>query len=147
MKSKLPVLMAILLLTAASLACNRLMRSPAAAVTPTPASPVSNVYMASDPGGLNKTNVFAPKDAIYVFFTADQAEIGSYFEARWYVLNLPDMDPNTPFTVTSFTYNGGSTTIYANVQSSHEKGFAASKCKVEIYMNGVKVAEQQFTIQ
>ncbi|MCQ3939242.1 MAG: hypothetical protein DPW18_19685 [Chloroflexi bacterium] len=144
MKSRLSVLLAVFLLAAVSLACSRLMGSPA---TPTPASPVSNVYMASDSDGFNKTNVFAPKDAIYVFFTANQPEIGAYFEARWYVLNLPDMDPNTPFTITSYTYNGGNPTIYASVQSSHEDGFTPAQCKVEIYMDGVKVAEQQFTIQ
>lgn len=145
MKIRLPVLFTLALLTASSFACRVLSGDQPA---PTETSPISNVYLASDPEGLNKTNVFAPKDAIYIFFDADAAEIGTYFEARWYVLNKPDvMYPTVPFTTSNYTYNGGSKTVHAFIQSSHPDGFLSTQCKVEIYMDGVKVAEQQFTIQ
>ncbi|MBI2333677.1 MAG: hypothetical protein HYU84_16250 [Chloroflexi bacterium] len=145
MKNKLSFLILLAALTVSSLACKLLNGNQP---TPADASPVSNVYMASDPEGLNKTNVFAPKDAIYIFFDANQPKIGTAFEARWYVLNLPEeVDPNVPFTTNSYIYDGGSTTIQAYIQSSHEDGFAPSLCKVEIYMDGVKVAEQLFSIE
>jgi hypothetical protein len=145
MKSKLSIIFMLALLIGSSLSCRLLNGGQSA---PANASPISNIYMANDPEGVNKTTVFAPKDAIYVFFDADAAEVGTYFEARWYVLNLPDqVDPNTPFTTGNYTYNGGSRTVQAYIQSSHPDGFAPSLCKVEIYMDGVKVGEQQFTIQ
>lgn len=147
MKRRSSIITMILILTIASLACSRLTRGPFSSATPTAASPVSNVYMANDPEGLNRTNVFAPKDPIYIFFDANDVQAGTYFEARWYVLNVADMDPTIPFTTNNYTYNGGSTTIHSYIQSSHPDGFAASQCKVEIYMDGVKVAEQEFTIQ
>lgn len=147
MKFRSSFLFAFLFLTAASLACSRLIPSPILTPTPTAASPISNVYMANDPEGLNKTNVFAPKDAIYIFFDAKEAQVGTYFEARWYVLNAPNMDPTVPFTTDNYTYTGGSTTIHSFIQSSHPDGFSKFKCKVEIYMDGVKVTEQEFTIQ
>lgn len=148
LKNRLPTLISILMLTAASLACQTLTQGSAPTPTETAATPVSNVYMATDAGGLNPTNVFAPKDEIHIFFTANQPAIGTQFEARWYVLNLPDeVDPTVPFSISNYTYEGGSTTINAFIQSSHEDGFAQSLCKVEIYMDGVKVAEQEFSIQ
>ncbi|MBE7435076.1 MAG: hypothetical protein HS100_14270 [Anaerolineales bacterium] len=145
MKSRSSVLFALTLLIATSLACKLLNGDQS---TPIEASPISNVYLANDPEGLNKTNVFAPKEAIYIFFDADAAEIGTYFEARWYVLDKPDvMDPTVPFTTSNYTYNGGSKTVHAFIQSSHPDGFPSTQCKVEIYMDGVKVAEQLFTIR
>ncbi len=147
MKRKYSILLAILILTAASLACSRLTGSPVSTATPTAAPPVSNVYMANDPEGLNKTTVFAPKDPIYIFFDANEAQVGTYFEARWYVLDAANMDPTVPFTTNNYTYDGGSLTIHSYIQSSHPDGFSTSKCKVEIYMDGVKVTEQEFTIQ
>lgn len=145
MRSKLSFLMLVAALTVSSLACRLLNGN-----QPAPAndSPISNVYMANDPEGLNKTNIFTPKDAIYIFFDANQPEIGTAFEARWYVLNVPDqVDPNVPFSTSSYIYEGGSTTIHAYVQSSHEDGFLPSEWRVEIYMDGVKMAEQFFSIQ
>jgi hypothetical protein len=145
MKNKISFLILFATLTASSLSCKLLNGNQPAPVSD---SPISNIYMASDPEGVNKTNVFAPKDAIYIFFDADTAEIGTSFEAQWYVLNLPEeVDPNVPFTTSNYTYNGGSRTVQAYIQSSHPDGFAPSLCKVEIYMDGVKVAEQQFSIQ
>lgn len=149
MKNKLSFLILFAALTVSSLACKLLNgNQPAPAEASPISSPISNVYMASDPEGVNKTNVFAPKDAIYIFFDADAAEIGTSFEAQWYVLNLPEeVDPNVPFTTSNYTYNGGSRIVQAYIQSSHPDGFTPSLCKVEIYMDGVKVAEQQFTIE
>lgn len=146
---------ALLALTIVSLACQRLSQ---AQETPPPAlalptveaasdASVSNVFMAKDVEGTYKTNLFAPKDSIHIFFTAEQAAVGTEFEARWYVLNAPNIDPNIPFTTSNYTYSGGRTEIHAFIQSSHEDGFSPSECKVEIYMEGVKVAEQFFTIE
>ena len=145
MKRNLTVFLMAAALTVSSLACKLLNGSqPAPADT---SSPISNIYMAKDAEGLNKTNVFAPTDAIYVFFDANEPEVGTTFEARWYVLNVPDqVDPNVPFTTSNYVYEGGSTTIHAYVQSSHEDGFLPSEWRVEIYMDGVKVGEQQFSI-
>lgn len=152
---KLKTALALLALTIASLACQRLSQAQETPPTPLPlptveAAPdasVSNVFMAKDVDGIQKTNLFAPKDSIYIFFTAEQAAVGTEFEARWYVLNAPNMDPNTPFATNNYTYTGGGTEIHAFIQSSHEDGFSPSECKVEIYMEGVKAAEQFFTIE
>ena len=106
---------------------------------------VSNVYMANDEEGNNKTTTFAPTDVIYVFFDVNQVETGAAFQVRWYALNVDGQDPNEPFTVTDYSYNDEST-IYAQIEST-DGGFPAAQYKVEIYLNDALVGEQQFTVQ
>ncbi len=131
---KLPILLAVLVLFVSALACGS-----------TAPVGVSNIYMANDEGGNNKTTTFAPTDTIYVFFDVNGVESGAQLQVRWYALNLADQDPNTPFTTTDYTYNNEAT-IYANIEST-TGGFPAAQYKVEIYLNDAKVGEQQFSVQ
>jgi len=134
MKSRLAILMALFALVASTLAC--LASGPAG---------VSNIYMASDEAGDIKTTTFGPMDSVYVFFDVNQVEAGTKFEIKWFVLDLEGQDPATPFTVSEYTYDNEDT-IYANVYSTDPAGFPAAQYKVEIYMAGAKVGEQQFGI-
>ena len=106
---------------------------------------VSNIYMANDADGKNKTTTFAPTDIVYVFFDVNGVDSGAQFQIKWFALNVDGQDPNEPFTVTDYTYNSEGT-IYAQIEST-DGGFPAAQYKVEIYMNGAKVGEQQFAVQ
>ena len=106
---------------------------------------VSNVYMANDAEGTNKTTTFAPTDVIFVFFDVNGIEAGAQFQVRWFALTLDGQDPNEPFTVTDYTYNDEGT-IYAQIEST-DGGFPPAQYKVEVHMNGAKVAEQLFSVQ
>ncbi len=106
---------------------------------------ISNVYMANDAEGNNKTTTFAPTDVIYVFFDVNGIDAGAQFQVKWYALNVDGQDPNEAFTTTDYTYNEEAT-IYANIEST-DGGFPVAQYKVEIYLNGAKVGEQQFSIQ
>jgi len=135
MKSKrLSILLVVVVLLASVLAC----------ASSAPAG-VSNIYMANDIDGNNKTTTFVPTDVIYVFFDVNQIESGAQFQVKWYALSLEGQDPATPFVVTDYTYTDEAT-VYAQIEST-EGGFPAGQYKVEIYLNGAKVGEQQFTIQ
>ena len=101
--------------------------------------------MANDIDGNNKTTTFASTDVIYVFFDANQIDSGAQFQVKWYALNLAGQDPAAPFVVTDYTYTDEAT-VYAQIEST-EGGFPAGQYKVEIYLNGAKVGEQQFTVQ
>ncbi len=107
---------------------------------------VSNVYMANDAEGTNKTTTFAPTDVIYVFFDVNGVESGAQFQVKWFALNVDGQDPTEAFTVTDYTYTDEGT-IYAQIESTDAAGFPAAQYKVEVYMNGAKVAEQPFSIQ
>jgi len=131
---KLSILLAVVALFVSALACGS-----------TGPAGVSNIYMANDADGKNKTTTFSPTEVIYVFFDVNQVEDGAPFQVKWYALNVDGQDPNTAFVTTDYTYAGEST-IFAQIQST-EGGFPAAQYKVEIYLSGAKVGEQQFTIQ
>ena len=131
---KLPILLAVVALFVSALACG----------SSAPAG-ISNVYMANDAEGKNKTTTFASTDVIYVFFDVNGIDTGAQFQVKWYALNVDGQDPNEPFTVTDYTYNDEAT-IYAQIEST-DGGFPVAQYKVEIYLNGAKVGEQQFSVQ
>ncbi len=135
MNKKWFILVAALALVLSTLACGA--SAPAG---------VSNIYMANNENGDNQTTTFAPTDDIYVFFDVNQVDNGTQFEIKWYALNVDGQDPSTPFTTSDYSYNGEST-LYANITSTDSSGFPAAQYKVEIYMAGVKVGEQQFNVQ
>jgi hypothetical protein len=134
MNKKFSILFAVLALLVASLACG----------TTAPAG-VSNIQMSTDQEAANITTTFAPTDEIYVTFDVNEVEAGSSLEIRWYALDVEGQDPETPFTTSEYTYNDEDS-IYANIYST-EGGFPAGQYKVEIYLNGAKVGEQQFSVQ
>ena len=134
MNKKLSIFFAVAALLIATLACG----------TSAPAG-VSNIRMANDAEGTNVTTTFASNDLIYVFFDVNEVETGAAFQVRWYALNVDGQDPETPFTVTDYSYNDEST-IYAQIEST-DGGFPVAQYKVEIYLNGAKVGEQQFSVQ
>ena len=131
MKSKQSILLALLVLILAALACG----APAG---------VSNIYMANDEEGANKTNTFAPTDTVYVFFDVNQIDAGTTFQIRWFLLDYEGQDPNEPVAVSDYTYNED-TTIFAHIEST-EGGLPAGSYRVEIYMGDAKVGEQAFSV-
>ena len=132
MKSRISILLAVLALMIAVLACG----APAG---------VSNIYMANDEAGNNKTTTFAPSDTVYVFFDVNQIDAGTKFQIKWYVLNVDGQDPNEPLAVTDYDYNNEAT-ILAHIESTGD-GLPVGNYKVEIYMSGNKVGEQLFSVQ
>ena len=133
MKSKISILLAVFALMLAALACG----APAG---------VSNIYMANDKEGTNKTTSFAPTDTVYVFFDVSQIDAGTQFQIKWYALNVDGQDPNEPIATTDYDYNNEST-ILAHINSTGADGLPTGDYKVEIYMSDKKVGEQLFTVQ
>lgn len=132
---KSPVFLAIAAVLAASLACISLSTTPTA----------SGFYMASDEGGKNKTAAFAPDQDLFVFFTVENIEAGTNFQARWYALDVEGQSPNEPFKTIDYSYEPGVSTIY--FQLTNSGGWPTGHYKVEIYMSGNKVGEQAFSVQ
>ena len=130
------ILVAVIVLVSASLACNAL-------AAPTPGA--SNFYMATDKEGNNRTNVFSPGDDFYVFFDVAGIEIGTNFQSRWYALDMEGEDPGTPFQTIDYAYEADISSIYFQLTNSED--WPAGNYRVEVYMNGTKIGEQQFSVQ
>lgn len=126
---------ALVLILVVSLACN--------AINPTPGA--SDFYMAKDAEGTNRTDVFAPEDDFFVHFNVSGIEAGTNFQSRWYVLDLEGQDPNEPIQTIDYAYEEGIGKIYFQLTGSEP--WPPAGYKVEVYMNDVKVGEQQFSVQ
>jgi hypothetical protein len=129
------VLGAVVVVLLVTLACG--------AGTTTPGA--SNFYMATDEAGTNRTNVFSPNDDFYVFFDVSGVESGTNFQSRWYALNIEGEDPNTPFQTIDYAYEEGIGNIY--FQLTNDQPWPAGNYKVEVYMDGTEVGEQEFSVQ
>ena len=111
----------------------------------TGASAVSNFFMATDEAGTNVTNVFAPTDEFYVFFDVSGVESGTNFQSRWYALDIEGEDPDVPFQTVDYSYEEGIGNIYFHLTNSD--GWPVGNYKVEIFMDGTEVGEQEFSVQ
>ena len=106
---------------------------------------VSNIYMAKDSDGDVQTSVFSPTDDFYVFFDVNSVDVGTYFEGRWFALDIEGEDPNTAFTTIDYNLEDGVGTVY--FQLFNDSDWPAGTYRVDIYMEGTKVGEQQFSVQ
>ena len=134
MKRLFPVLMAILALVSAILACG---------VGKEPG--ISNIRMVTDDTGVTATTVYTPTDPFIVFFEVNQVESGTTFESRWYALDVEGEDPSTPFKTSEYMYEEGNQKIY--FQLSRDSEWPVGRYRVEIYMNGEKFGEVQFEVE
>ena len=105
---------------------------------------VSNFYMATDDLGANKTTIFMPTDAFILFFDVSGIPNGTPFEARWYVLNAPGKDPNTPFQIMDQNYSSGSTTLRFHLTNTGD--WPVAQYRVDVYMSGNKVGDVLFSV-
>ncbi len=108
----------------------------------------SNIYMATDETGNIKTTTYSKTDDFFVFYDASAIETGAQFQARWYALDVPGRDPNNPFKTIDYSYDEekeGLSNIY--IQLTSDTAWPAGRYRVEIYMDSVKMGEQQFKVE
>ena len=134
MKKTIILFYAISALIFASLACN-FGGEPGA----------SNFYMAKDADGEIQATVFSPTDDFYIFFDVNSVDVGTYFEGRWFALDIEGEDPNTPFSTIDYNLEDGVSTVYFQLFSDTE--WPVGNYRVDIYMEGTKVGEQQFSVR
>jgi hypothetical protein len=106
---------------------------------------VSNIYMAKDADGDGQTSVFSPTDDFYVFFDVNAVDEGTYFEARWFALDIEGEDPNTAFETIDYNLEEGVGSVYFQLFNDTE--WPVGTYRVDVYMEGTKVGEQQFSVQ
>jgi len=125
---------------------------------PTPlydSSAISNIHMSTDSSGGNRATIFSPYETIYLFFDVDQVEKGAEIGIMLLqqVTDPYDPAPRIPLDVfipdgedaQTFTYNG---TPRFNIY--WPDGYPCSEgghFMVQIFIDRVKVGEQQFDIR
>jgi formylglycine-generating enzyme required for sulfatase activity/Flp pilus assembly protein TadD len=110
---------------------------------PPPAQPTaSNFYMATGEEGVDETELFAPTDSFFVHFDVAGIKVDTPFQARWYALDSED--PDTPFRTEDRTCEEGEENFHFGISNSDN--WPVGDYKVEIYMNGKKVGEEEFLV-
>ena len=106
----------------------------------------SNFYMATENTGSSSTTTYSANQDFYVFFSVSDIPSGTQFEAKWYALDSQGgQNASVPFQTTDYTYQSGVSQVY--FQLTNSGGWPTGHYKVEVYMNGAKVGEQDFSVQ
>ncbi len=152
---KVYVLIAVIGLVAATLACGSSTFAPDATSAPAAIATgptASDFYMSRGLNRKNQTTRFLPTDTFYFILTANGLKADTKLEARWYGLDISGQDPNTPFktkTLTGANLNlfgeGAADMVFSLTPPT--KGWSAGNYKVEVYINTTKVCEQQFSVE
>lgn len=139
MKTKLPILLAVLALVASSLAC---------AVLGGGEPTLSNTRTAFDQDGINTTSTFSLFDTVYVVNDLDNGVAGNVVSSNWYAESADGIDPNffidtVEYTVVDESFNG---TVHFFFEPP-DGGWPTGTYRVEMFFNGVPTATVRFTIQ
>lgn len=136
MKSKnvLPVLFAVLALMVSTLACN-FGSEPG----------VSNIRMTTDDTGETTVTSYSPSDDFFVYFDVNSVDVGTLFEGHWYALDIEDQDPNTAFSTIEYSLEESIGSVY--FQLFNDDQWPVGTYRIDVYMEGAKVGEQQFNVR
>ncbi len=138
MRNKLFVLLAVLALTASTLACAFGGGEPS----------LNNIRTAYDSDGANVSSTFGPSDTVYVVTDLSNGVKGNVVSSDWYVENAEGVDPN--FLMDSVQYDVVDDTFTGTVHFYFEApdgGWPAGTYRVEVFFNGQPAETVRFTIQ
>jgi len=141
MNKKVPVLLALIALFVASMACNLINAGPAE-------MSLDNVRSSFDQEGDNPTTVFSPSDVFYVVGYLDNAPAGTVVEAKWLASQIEGYDSGELIyeqSINDFTDESFSGTIY--FQLSNDSGWPVGEYKADIYLNGNFSQSVSFSVQ
>lgn len=137
----LSIVLASLAMLAATLACDAISN----VIKSGPA--VSNIRMTTDSTGGTSTSSYGPGDAFYVFADLKGLSQGSVVEARWYAVSAQGVDANAELNTSDYAYQPGIGFVYFQLTTNDGSDWPTGSYKVEMYLDGSKVGEQQFTVQ
>jgi len=140
MKRKLPVILAVVALLVASLACSLF--------TGGGEMSLENVRMAFDSDGNSLTDIFSPSDMFFVVADLKNAPAGTVVEAKWIAVQIETFDPGELIyeqAINDFTDDNFTGTIY--FQLSNDDGWPTGEYRVDVYLNGTFVGSAAFSVQ
>lgn len=141
MNKKLPVLLALLSILVATLACNFVTGG-------SREMSLENLHMAFDEDGTSPTNVYASSDVFYVVGDLNNAPAGTVVEAKWLAVQIEGYESGELIyeqAINDFTDENFSGSIY--FQLSNDSGWPVGEYKVELYLNGSYNQSVSFSVQ
>jgi len=141
MRKNLPVLLAVVALLIATLACS-LFTSGTTGVS------IEDLRTAFDEDGNNPTTVFAPADIFYVVGDLNNAPAGTFVKAEWLAVQIEGREAGELIfeqTISDFTEESFTGIIY--FQLSNDSGWPLGEYKVDIYLDDTFVESVPFSVQ
>ena len=141
MNKKLHVLLTLLSLVLATLACNFVTGGP-------PEISLENLRTAFDENGNVLTNVYSSTDVFYIVGDLNNAPAGTLVEAQWLAVDIEGYEPGELIyeqAINDFTDESFSGTIY--FQLSNDSGWPAGEYKVDVYLDGSFVDSAAFSVR
>ena len=141
MNKKLHVLLTLLSLVLATLACNFVTGGP-------PEISLENLRTAFDENGNVLTNVYSSTDVFYIVGDLKNAPAGTLVEAQWLAVDIEGYEPGELIyeqAINDFTDESFSGTIY--FQLSNDSGWPAGEYKVDVYLDGSFVDSAAFSVR
>ncbi len=136
MNRRFSILLAVLALVAATLAC--------AAGEPT----LSNVRTARDADGKDQTSVFAPTDTIYVVSDLANGKQGNKVSSKWMVDSVEGYDTGYVIDSVDITLDKDQLAYTVNFYfEPPTDGWPKGTYKVEVYFNDVLNSTVNYTVQ
>ena len=137
MKRNAPVLLAILALVFASLACQALSTEMS----------LDNLRMAYDQDGNQVTTTYSATDVFYAVGDLNNAPQGTVVKAVWTAVDVEETEAGMEFQeqtidITEESFSG---TIY--FQLSNDEGWPAGLYRVDIYLNDTLAQSTEFNVQ
>ena len=133
MKNKFYILLSIVVLVAASLACN---------FSASTAS-INAAFMAHDQEGTQPTEVFAQDEVFYCIVELANAPDDTHLKAVWTAVDAAETEPNLLINETEIDTGSGQ----VHFDLSNDSLWPVGSYKVEIYMNDELNQTVNFTVQ
>jgi hypothetical protein len=121
---------------AAALACN----------APWVRHGVSNIRMTTDSSGKTTTSVYATDASFFLYADLNGLTANQVVEARWYAVNAEGIVLNSDINRSTYEYQPGITQVYFRLDPSGGP-WPTGSYRVDVYLDGMQVGEQAFTVQ
>ena len=141
MRNKIPVILVLLALLIATLACNLVTGGP-------PETSLKNLRVSFDEDGNSPTTVFSPSDVFYVVGDLHKAPAGTVIDAKWLAVQIEGYGPGELIyeqTISDFTEESFTGTIF--FQLSNDSGWSVGDYKVDVYLDGNFVQSVPFNVR
>lgn len=134
-KNKIVVLLAVVVLVLASLACN---------FSATTAN-ITNAHMASDENDTQQTTVYATNaPSFFCYFDLNNASDTTVVKGTWTAVSAEGLDPN--YEIDSAEITGGDNTYSFSLGGSTDP-WPVGKYKIDLYIDGKLAQTIEFEVQ
>lgn len=131
--NKLPILLAIVALTASILACGGSIST----------ANIGDAWLSTDAEGNNRTTTFSQSDTMNLFVELKNAPDDTVLKVNWIAVNAEGVDPNFVINESSFT----SSDDIVLFDLSNDNLWPAGSYKVDVYLNGSLDRSLTFDVQ